>query len=218
MDLLAGAFIEPSGRGFDFDVRAEGVGFSVEVLKQNREAVFPVLQDVLEPPSPSRLEPEGNFLDGNGGVVPGFVFGGDVGQDFGFQASLEELAHRVGAGPEDIDVFQVHLLAIRTDKKVPFSDFAGVYIQSFEVFDFHLWLTVVLCGEKSTSVVFYETCYKWGNFRVRKQKVNEDYLEALNQVFPQFSFWIMTWQTIPEAGQISPEMEKARKENSLKTG
>jgi len=60
--------------------------------------------------------------------------------------------------------------------------------------------------------------YKWGNIRGRKQKVNEDYLEALNQAFPQFSYWIMTGQTIPEAGQISPEMDKARSENSLKTG
>ena len=60
--------------------------------------------------------------------------------------------------------------------------------------------------------------YKWGNIRGRKQKVNEDYLEALNQAFPQFSYWIMTGQTIPKAGQISPEMEKARSTNSLKTG
>lgn len=60
--------------------------------------------------------------------------------------------------------------------------------------------------------------YKWGNIRGRKQKVNEDYLEALNEAFPEFSYWIMTGKTIPEAGQISPEMEKARKENSLKTG
>ncbi|GHD43478.1 hypothetical protein SAMN05216429_102238 [Marinobacter persicus] len=60
--------------------------------------------------------------------------------------------------------------------------------------------------------------YKWGNIRGRKQKVNEDYLEALNQVFPQLSYWIMTGKTIPEVGQISPEMEKARSENSLKIG
>ncbi len=60
--------------------------------------------------------------------------------------------------------------------------------------------------------------YKWGNIRGRKQKVNEDYLEALNEHFPQFSYWIMTGQTIPEAGQISPGMEKARTENNLKTG
>lgn len=60
--------------------------------------------------------------------------------------------------------------------------------------------------------------YKWGNVRGRKQKVNEDYLEALNKTFPQYSYWIMTGKTIPEAGQISPEIEKARSENSLKTG
>jgi len=60
--------------------------------------------------------------------------------------------------------------------------------------------------------------YKWGNIRGRKQKVNEDYLEAINQAFPQYSYWIMTGKTIPEAGQISPEIEKARSENSLRTG
>lgn len=60
--------------------------------------------------------------------------------------------------------------------------------------------------------------YKWGNIRGRKQKVNEDYLEALSRVFPQYFYWIMTGEMIPEAGQISPEIEKARKENSLKTG
>lgn len=60
--------------------------------------------------------------------------------------------------------------------------------------------------------------YKWGNIRGKKQKVNEDYLEALAEAFPQFAYWLMTGMTIPEAGQISPEIEKARKENKLKTG
>lgn len=60
--------------------------------------------------------------------------------------------------------------------------------------------------------------YKWGNIRGKKQKINEDYLEAINQVFPQYAYWIMTGKTIPEAGQISPEIEKARTENSLKQG
>ncbi|GAA3588378.1 DNA-binding protein [Marinobacter xestospongiae] len=60
--------------------------------------------------------------------------------------------------------------------------------------------------------------YKWGNIRGRKQKVNEDYLAALAEAFPQFAYWLMTGLTLPEAGQISPEMEKAHSENSLKTG
>ena len=53
MDLLAGAFIEPSGGGFDFYVLAQGVGFGVEVLDQDSQAVFAVLQDVLEATAPA---------------------------------------------------------------------------------------------------------------------------------------------------------------------
>ena len=36
VDLEAGALIEPTGRGFDLDVRALAVGFGVEVLEQDR--------------------------------------------------------------------------------------------------------------------------------------------------------------------------------------
>ena len=127
-------------------MRAQGVGFGVEVLQEDREAVFTVLQDIFEPPSSSGLEPEGNFLDGDGGVVAGFVFGGDVGQDFRFESALEELANRIGAGSEDVHAFEVHLLAFGTDEQVPFSDFAGGGVDAFKVSDFHLWLTVVLSG------------------------------------------------------------------------
>lgn len=43
-------------------------------------------------------------------------------------------------------------------------------------------------------------------------RVNEDDIEAFNKAFPQFAYWLTTGKTIPEAGQISPEMEKVRKE------
>lgn len=59
---------------------------------------------------------------------------------------------------------------------------------------------------------------KWNAVRARRRRVNEDDIEAFNDAFPQFAYWLTTGKTIPEAGQISPEMEKARKENSLKTG
>jgi len=59
---------------------------------------------------------------------------------------------------------------------------------------------------------------KWNAVRARRRRVNEDDIEAFNEAFPQFAYWLTTGKTIPEAGQISPGMEKARKENSLKTG
>jgi hypothetical protein len=59
---------------------------------------------------------------------------------------------------------------------------------------------------------------KWNAVRARRRRVNEDDIEAFNEAFPQFAYWLTTGKTIPEAGQISPDMEKARKANSLKTG
>lgn len=59
---------------------------------------------------------------------------------------------------------------------------------------------------------------KWNAVRAKRRRVNEDDIEAFNEAFPQFAYWLTTGKTIPEAGQISPEIEKARKGNSLKTG
>lgn len=59
---------------------------------------------------------------------------------------------------------------------------------------------------------------KWNAVRAKRRRVNEDDIEAFNRAFPQFAYWLTTGLTIPEAGQISPQMEKARKENNLKIG
>ncbi|UDL05727.1 DNA-binding protein [Marinobacter sp. CA1] len=59
---------------------------------------------------------------------------------------------------------------------------------------------------------------KWNAIRAKRRRVNEDDIEAFNEAFPQFAYWLTTGKTIPEAGQISPEIEQARKENELKTG
>jgi hypothetical protein len=50
--------------------------------------------------------------------------------------------------------------------------------------------------------------YIWQNVKAKKQRVNEDHLEAVFRIWPQFAYWIATGQTMPEAGQISPDMEK----------
>lgn len=59
---------------------------------------------------------------------------------------------------------------------------------------------------------------KWANIRGGKQRANEEHIEAVCDLYPHFALWLVSGRTIPEAGQISPEMEKTRKENSLKTG
>lgn len=59
---------------------------------------------------------------------------------------------------------------------------------------------------------------KWSNIRGGKQRVNEDHIEAICEVYPQYAYWLTTGKTIPEAGQISPAIEKAREANSLKLG
>ncbi len=58
--------------------------------------------------------------------------------------------------------------------------------------------------------------YIWANLKKKNQRVNEDHMEAINKLFPQFTYWIQTGKTIPEAGQISPDVEETRL--SLKQG
>jgi len=61
--------------------------------------------------------------------------------------------------------------------------------------------------------------YTWQNIRNKPERaLKTEEIEAVVQLFPKYAYWITTGLTIPEAGQISPEMEKARTENNLKTG
>lgn len=50
----------------------------------------------------------------------------------------------------------------------------------------------------------------WGNLKTGKQRANEDHIEAICKIRPEFAYWVTTGLTIPEAGQISPELEEAR--------
>lgn len=50
----------------------------------------------------------------------------------------------------------------------------------------------------------------WGNLKTGKQRANEDHIEAITAIRPEYAYWITTGLTIPEAGQISPELEETR--------
>ena len=41
---------------------------------------------------------------------------------------------------------------------------------------------------------------KWNAVRARRRRVNEDDVEAFNEAFPQFAYWLTTGKTIPDAG------------------
>lgn len=41
-----------------------------------------------------------------------------------------------------------------------------------------------------------------------KQKLNNEQLDLINKAFPQYRFWLVSGEVIPEAGQISPELEE----------
>lgn len=58
--------------------------------------------------------------------------------------------------------------------------------------------------------------YTWKAVEGGKQKPNEDHIEALSKLWPEYKFWLVFGETMPECGQISPELEKIRV--SLKKG
>lgn len=40
-----------------------------------------------------------------------------------------------------------------------------------------------------------------------------DVLEAIAREWPQYSYWLLTGETMPEQGQISPEIERAHRDS-----
>lgn len=46
--------------------------------------------------------------------------------------------------------------------------------------------------------------YKWGNVRAGKQRITEDMIESVAENFPHYAYWLISGQTLPNAGQISP--------------
>jgi len=54
------------------------------------------------------------------------------------------------------------------------------------------------------------------NIEREAQKVNAEHLQAIGNQFPEYRYWLAYGETLPEAGQISPELEETRKK--LQTG
>lgn len=54
------------------------------------------------------------------------------------------------------------------------------------------------------------------NIEREAQKVNSDHILAIGKQYPEYKYWLAYGETLPEAGQISPEIEETRQ--NLSTG
>lgn len=52
---------------------------------------------------------------------------------------------------------------------------------------------------------------KWANLKRKRIRCQQEHIESIIKLWPEYAYWITTGLTIPEAGQISPEIEDTRK-------
>lgn len=58
---------------------------------------------------------------------------------------------------------------------------------------------------------------RWNSIRSRGVRASTEELDACIELWPEYAYWLTTGRTIPEAGQISPELEQLR-ENLARAG
>mgnify|MGYP000320632491 CR=1 FL=1 len=56
----------------------------------------------------------------------------------------------------------------------------------------------------------------WSAMRNKRTRANEEHIESISKIYPEFAYWLVTGETIESAGQISPDIEESRR--NLKTG
>ncbi|KKN00153.1 hypothetical protein LCGC14_1140700 [marine sediment metagenome] len=50
---------------------------------------------------------------------------------------------------------------------------------------------------------------RWTNIKRGRARVGAEEIEILGSVFPEYRWWLMTGEVMPEAGQTSPEYDDA---------
>ncbi|WP_081729469.1 MULTISPECIES: helix-turn-helix domain-containing protein [unclassified Pseudomonas] len=55
--------------------------------------------------------------------------------------------------------------------------------------------------------------YTWNNLKnpARNREIKAEEIEAVAKVFPQYRWWMLTGELMPDKGQISPEYEEANR-------
>lgn len=56
----------------------------------------------------------------------------------------------------------------------------------------------------------------WANVRLGKIRFNEDHIEAITKLWPEYSYWLISGKTMPEVGEISPDIEETRIRQGLR--
>lgn len=58
---------------------------------------------------------------------------------------------------------------------------------------------------------------RWKNALNGRAKIRWEEIDAICNLFPEYEYWITRGKTLPESGQVSPEIEATQK-NYKKTG
>lgn len=55
--------------------------------------------------------------------------------------------------------------------------------------------------------------YTWSNLKnpSKSREIKEEEILAIAKVFPQFRWWLLTGEVMPEVGQVSPDYEDANR-------
>ena len=54
------------------------------------------------------------------------------------------------------------------------------------------------------------------NIEHEMQRINGEQIEAINEAFPEYAYWLTTGLELPGSGQISPATKEAQELNNLK--
>ncbi len=50
----------------------------------------------------------------------------------------------------------------------------------------------------------------WRDVCLERKRATAEHLEAIGRLWPEYSLWLLTGKTQPEAGQTSPELEQLK--------
>lgn len=55
--------------------------------------------------------------------------------------------------------------------------------------------------------------YTWNNLKnpARNREIKAEEIEAVAKIFPQYRWWMLTGEIMPDKGQVSPEYEEANR-------
>ncbi|MBV7564585.1 DNA-binding protein [Pseudomonas sp. sia0905] len=52
---------------------------------------------------------------------------------------------------------------------------------------------------------------RWQNIKRGRARLGADEVELLGQTYPQYRWWLMTGEVMPDKGQISPDYDEANR-------